>query len=630
MHDLVDEGLRRDSDRGWGDETAAIGQLAWKEGKRGLPRDEMIDELDLVLTSGRVGSAERQHLEDMYERTCVYIGCFRDRSGSRWGSEQGYSYPTNALCSARCTSDTRNFKYYSLRPSSQGIRCACGNDLPTNTQLGDRTCGSVTSSWCGRGPCGGTDALAVYKQDCLAGSTVPRSDFTSNIMQKMMLSSSAYHTTQISEVDPNAGRRPDPEPQESGGRRYKAIVIILLTGGMDSHNLLVPHSDCGVHGDLYEDYVRVRGPAAISQADLLQITTPRNTQPCNVYGIHPSYPILRDHYNAGDAAFFANIGAMVEPITQATYNNGQAAKPRGLFGHAIMQQSMQTLVPQAGGAFGVLGRTVKALVEAKTPFSSELYSITGSTVILQGSPRAPFTIDRANGVTNVRDLEARRMISNLTSVQSRSYFAETVNAGLYSSIYDTDLLKDDMDSTRLDTSFRSDTVSRQLYRVAQLIKMRDAGAERAVFAIGQGGWDSHNTHDLSGNIGQLNTGIRDFVTEMKAQNMWDDVVLMPVSEFGRTTTSNGRGTDHGWAGNTFMMGGSVKGTQILGSYPTNIGDDSPQSLGRGRMIPDLPWDGVWKPLIEWFGVEDSAIDTVLPNVKNFPSDQLVDRSDMFV
>ena len=54
-----------------------------------------------------------------------------------------------------------------------------------------------------------------------------------------------------------------------------------------------------------------------------------------------------------------------------------------------------------------------------------------------------------------------------------------------------------------------------------------------------------------GSRGWINAALRSFVSEMKTAGRWDDTTIFSVSEFGRTVTSNGQGTDHGWAGHQF-------------------------------------------------------------------------------
>ena len=110
-----------------------------------------------------------------------------------------------------------------------------------------------------------------------------------------------------------------------------------------------------------------------------------------------------------------------------------------------------------------------------------------------------------------------------------------------------------------------------------------------------------------------------------------------ISDFGRTLTSNGLGTDHGWGGNMFVFGGSVRGGQILGTYPSELGDNSPVNLGRGRVLPTSSWEAVWSGLLEWMGIdkterataENSEMNTVLPNRANFAASQLFSKDQMF-
>ena len=118
---------------------------------------------------------------------------------------------------------------------------------------------------------------------------------------------------------------------------------------------------------------------------------------------------------------------------------------------------------------------------------------------------------------------------------------------------------------------------------------------------------------LEENFAEIDAALASFVAEMEAQGRWGDVAVLSVSEFGRTITSNGAGTDHGWGGNHFVLGGAVKGGQVFGQYPDDLSDDGPLSTGRGRIIPTTPWDGVWAPMAEWLGVEAGSMAEVLPN-----------------
>merc|ERR1712176_783858 len=69
--------------------------------------------------------------------------------------------------------------------------------------------------------------------------------------------------------------------------------------------------------------------------------------------------------------------------------------------------------------------------------------------------------------------------------------------------------------------------------------------------------------------------------------------------------------------NANILGGAVRGGRILGQYPSSLGTDHELSAGRGRIIPTTSWDAVWHSLAQWFGVPDSSMEYVLPNVRNF-------------
>ena len=90
-----------------------------------------------------------------------------------------------------------------------------------------------------------------------------------------------------------------------------------------------------------------------------------------------------------------------------------------------------------------------------------------------------------------------------------------------------------------------------------------------------------------------------------------------ASEFGRTLTSNGQGTDHGWGGHNWLMGGAINGGRIVGRYPDSLAADHELDAGRGRVIPTTSWEAVWHAVARWMGVEQPDLAAILPNLRNF-------------
>ena len=166
-----------------------------------------------------------------------------------------------------------------------------------------------------------------------------------------------------------------------------------------------------------------------------------------------------------------------------------------------------------------------------------------------------------------------------------------------------------------------------------------------MFFVEKGGFDHHNeVLDAQGGIAypnnnnndgadglfyEINEALEFFWNELVAEGLENDVMLFTVSDFGRTLTSNGKGTDHAWGGNAFIMGGSnnnggsLKGGQIYGQYPeltpnnNNIDLDAHKNQSRGRMLPTTSADEYLAELVSWFGLDPAQLSTVFPNCTGF-------------
>jgi hypothetical protein len=177
-------------------------------------------------------------------------------------------------------------------------------------------------------------------------------------------------------------------------------------------------------------------------------------------------------------------------------------------------------------------------------------------------------------------------------------------------------------------------IERKLQLIAKMIGSHDCrGADRDIFYTEHRHYDHHNNVrvGLNRRFKELNTALDSFIKEMKNQDKWKDVTIVVTSDFGRTLSPNtGGGTDHGWSGNSFVMGGSVAGGTILGDYPEQFDSRSPLNIGRGRLLPTRPWESLWNPVSQWLGItESNDLNEVLPNQKNFPPQSLIQVSDMF-
>ena len=96
----------------------------------------------------------------------------------------------------------------------------------------------------------------------------------------------------------------------------------------------------------------------------------------------------------------------------------------------------------------------------------------------------------------------------------------------------------------------------------------------------------------------------------------NQVTTFTASDFGRTLLSNSDGSDHGWGSMHFMLGGAVKGQSFVGTPPV-LGNNGPDDVGQGRLLPQLSVDQLAATLGNWFGVSAQDQLSVLPNLKNF-------------
>jgi uncharacterized protein (DUF1501 family) len=159
----------------------------------------------------------------------------------------------------------------------------------------------------------------------------------------------------------------------------------------------------------------------------------------------------------------------------------------------------------------------------------------------------------------------------------------------------------------------------QLRTVAKMIASRSQlSMSRQIFFVSVGGFDQHDTllADQPGLLTNVSSSIKMFSDAVAEIGLQDSVTLFTHSDFGRTLTSNGDGSDHAWGGVQLVAGGAVRGGRFYGDYPLlEIG--STLEIGGGRIIPTVSADQYAATLARWFGVTDTDLAKVAPSIGNF-------------
>jgi len=445
--------------------------------------------------------------------------------------------------------------------------------------------------------------------------------------QKAVLLSPEFHTIGNPKF---SGTRPvEPKPVKSTPRNYRAAVMLFLDGGADTFNLLVP-----MKCNLYDQYMAMRKDIGLLPSFLHEISTTGQT--CSSFGIHHALPFLKTLYDKEQAAFVSNVGSLVEPTTRAQWTNGLAKTCVGLFSHSDQKMGAATLQCQTPGAVarGAGGRIADALSAGSQKYTTTSFSITGTDAWGQGFDTNLEIIDKNHGALRFREFTAMETtLGNITSQKYGNVYAEEYAKQLKESMSSSEDLGGYLDQISLTTNYKAETkLEKQFHQVARLIKARDLRkAERDLFVVRIGGFDAHSNaaEALLEKFKEINDALEGFVAELEGQDVFRDTVLFTESDFGRSLTSNGAGTDHGWAGNHFIIGGSVQGKKVFNDFPDSLLAGNEYDAGRGRLIPKYPWESMMVPIAEWMGLETSQHSSVFPNLANFNSSHIIGRSSLF-
>lgn len=405
---------------------------------------------------------------------------------------------------------------------------------------------------------------------------------------------------------------------------YKALVCVFLAGGNDSFNMLAPVD--ASRG--YPEYVAARGDVALPETDFTPIGDPLPSPDGRTLGLNTAMPELKALFDSGKASFINNVGTLVEPVTKLQIQNQSANLPLGLYSHSDQQLHWQSGLPSNRSPLSGWGGRLADLLNDLNGESQVSMNVSLAGVNLFQSGGSTSVLSRgASSVPEIR-LWNRWSYRHKQAAQEAMLNAEYKNAfeKTFAATKKTAIAASAEYRAALEaegtvvTEFNSENrLASQLKAVAETISARGPLAKtRQTFFVELGGWDHHNRlDDHPAMLGQVSEAVGQFYQAMTDLGLEDQVTLFTASDFGRTLTPNGNGTDHAWGGNQFVVGGCVDGGKFFGEYPSlELGNNL--DTGRGRFIPTTSVDQYVADLALWMGVSPTNVrDLVLPNLSNF-------------
>lgn len=400
---------------------------------------------------------------------------------------------------------------------------------------------------------------------------------------------------------------------------YKALVCVFLYGGNDGNNMVVPYDASN-----YASYAATRRNLAIPQSLLLPLRLESGDG--RSFAFHPNLSELQTLFNERKLAVIANVGTLIAPVTKSELLSGGAAVPRNLLSHADQAVQWQTSISGQQSATGWGGRAADLLVALNGNSAISLtISIAGTNMFEVGNTVIPYRIS-PNGTVPLASAPFKSALQELLVQPHYNLFEQAYADTLLRSIGSNDFLNAAFATVpTLQTSFPSTSLAQQLNMAAKLIGARHyLGMRRQIFFCAIQGYDTH-AGQLPAQallLSELSQALNAFYSATVEMGVDSQVTTFTASDFGRTFRSGGTGSDHAWGNHQLVLGGAVRGGALYGTFPTLEIGGPDDAVDSGRWIPTTSVDEFSATMASWFGVANSDLPIVFPNIRRFATPNL--------
>ena len=414
------------------------------------------------------------------------------------------------------------------------------------------------------------------------------------------------------------------EAAASTATDYKALVCVFLYGGNDYGNTLIPYD-----APNYNLYQSLRPTLAYARTALAGTVLAPTTALADArqYALAPELAKLVPIFDSGKLGVVLNIGTLTNPTSKLEYTNKSVPLPPKLFSHNDQQSVWQSSAPE-GATSGWGGRIGDLFQAGNGNATFTCVNVSGNAVYLSGNTAVQYQVT-PNGSVPLNALKSPLFGSTACSdalrslvIAPRTHLFEAEHTRVMkrsieaNDVLTTALAQAPVIATPYPTS---NGLADQLKLVARMIATADqVAAKRQVFFVSIGGFDNHdgllNIHP--GLLTTVADALSAFHQTTIELGVSDKVTAFTASDFGRTLSGNNDGSDHGWGSMHFVLGGAVNGKRFYGTPPV-VANNGPDDVGQGRLLPTTSVDQLAATLGGWFGVSDTDLLTVLPNLKNW-------------
>lgn len=408
---------------------------------------------------------------------------------------------------------------------------------------------------------------------------------------------------------------------------YKALVCVFLYGGNDYGNTLIPYDQAN-----YNLYQGLRPALAYARDSLAATVLKPAVAPRDAGGVAREYALapelapLLPIFDAGKMAVLLNVGTLIQPTTRAQFLAHSVPLPPKLFSHNDQQSFWQSSAPE-GATSGWGGRMGDLMLAGNGSATFSCVSVSGNAVFLSGKTAIQYQVSTTGSIAmaalasplfgSTACSDALRSIITAPRTQLlEADYARITSRSIAANSALSSALAAPSATTAL---FPIGSLGDQLKMVARMIASADRlGAKRQVFFVSLGGFDTHTglatAHPAL--LTNVAYSLSAFYSAMIELGVAAQVTTFTASDFGRTLTVNNGGSDHGWGSVHFALGGAVNGQRYYGTPPI-VANNGPDDVGQGRLVPTTSVDQYAATLGKWFGVADSDLLAVLPDLANF-------------